>query len=165
MRGGEILEKEKIWQIICLVLVIIIIGLSVYTFGFKNTNNTDNKHNDTISTEENDYRRIRIDEDFSTDGRVENLENVIWNNARIMYNDGKLELSIMLNNELKYKKIEAKTLTVKLLDKAGKEIATKDFEMKEIKDNYGYTDIELTFDIQEPVIIYNIVISAKEQSK
>ena len=158
------MEKERIWQIICLILVVIIIGLSVYTFGFKNTNNTnntDNKYNATNSTEESDYRRIRIDEDLSTDGKVENLENVRWNNARITHTDGKLELSIMLNNELKDKKIEAKTLTVKLLDKAGKEIATKDFKMKEIKDNYGYTDIDLTFDIAEPVIIYNISIIAK----
>ena len=155
------MKKERIWQIICLILVVIVIGLSVYTFGFKNTNNIDNKNNATNSTEENDYSMIRIDEDLSTDGKVENLENVRWSNARITHTDGKLKLSIMLNDELKDKKIEAKTLTVKLLDKAGKEIATKDFEMKEIKDNYGYTNIELTFDIAEPVIIYNISIIAK----
>lgn len=155
------MKKERIWQIICLILVVIVIGLSVYTFGFKNTNNIDNKNNATNSTEENDNRRIRIDEDLSIDGKVENLENVRWSNARITHTDGKLELSIMLNNESKDKKVEAKTLTVKLLDKAGKEIATKDFEMKEIKDNYGYTNIELTFDIAEPVIIYNISIIAK----
>lgn len=159
------MEKERIWQIICLILVVIIIGLSVYTFGFKsinNTNNTDNKYKASNSIEENDFRRIRIDEDFSTDGKVENLENVRWNNARITHTDGKLELSIMLNNESKDKKVEAKTLTVKLLDKAGKEIATKDFEMKEIKENYGYTNIELTFDIPEPIIVGDIEITAKE---
>ena len=158
------MEKEKIWQIICLGLVVIIIGLSVYAFGFKNTNNFDTKYNAMNSIDENDYRRIRIDEDFSTDGKVENLEDVRWNNARIVQSDGKLELSIMLNNELKDKKIEARTLTVKLLDKAGKEIATKDFEMKEIKDNYGYTNIELIFDIPELVIVGDIEITAKEKN-
>ena len=161
------MKKENIWQIICLVLVIIIIGLSVYAFGFKNTNNTndtndiDNKRNITNSIEEDGFRRIRLDEDFSTDGKVENLENVRWNNARIMQMDGKLELSIMLNNESKDKKIEARTVIVKLMDEAGKEIASKEVEMKEISDNYGYTNIDITYDVQEPTIIYDIKIIAK----
>ena len=92
------------------------------------------------------FRRIRVDEDLSVDGKVENLENVRWHNARIMQNDEKIEVSIMLNNESKDKKIEAKTLTVRLLNKEGKEIASKDVKMNEISDNYGYTDIEAEFE-------------------
>ena len=164
------MEKEKIWQIICLVLVVIIIGLSVYAFGFRGNNNinksnnqSNNQSSDNSISEDERNIMIRLDEDFSVDGTIKNLENVRWNNARIMQMDGKLELDIMLNNELKDKKIEARTLTVKLLDKAGKEIATKDFEMKEIKDNYGYTNIELTFDIPDPVIVGDIEITAKEK--
>ena len=92
------------------------------------------------------FRRIRVDEDLSVDGKVENLENVRWHNARIMQNDEKIEVSIILNNESKDKKIEAKTLTVRLLNKEGKEIASKDVKMNEISDNYGYTDIEAEFE-------------------
>ena len=160
------MEKENIWQIICLGLVVIVIGLAVYAFGFKGNNNFNNSNNqvsDNSISEDERHIMIRLDEDLSLDGTIKNLENVRWHNARIIQMDGQLELSIMLNNESKDKKIEARTLTIKLLDKAGKEIATKDFEMKEIKDNYGYTNIELTFDIPEPVIVGDIEITAKEK--
>lgn len=145
-----------------IVLIGIIIALSIYISKLNNDNLTKEEKLESVQNKDEDiYKKIRLNEDLSTDGEVENLENVRWRDARIMQNDDKLELSIMLNNELKDKKIEAKTLTVKLLDKQGKEIATKDFEMKEIPDNYGYTNIELTFDTPEPIIVYDIVISAK----
>lgn len=145
-----------------IVLIGIIIALSIYISKLNNENLTKEEKIESLQNKDEDiYKKIRLNEDLSTDGEVENLENVRWRDARIMQNDDKLELSIMLNNELKDKKIEAKTLTVKLLDKQGKEIASKDFEMKEISDNYGYTNIELTFDIPEPIIVYDIVISAK----
>lgn len=165
MSGGDIVKKENVWQIISLVLVIIIIGLSVYTFVYKDNKKVENNENsiDTTTPGPGDleYRRIRIDEDLSVDGKVENLENVRWHNARIMQNDEKIEVSIMLNNESKDKKIEAKTLTVRLLNKEGKEIASKDVKMNEISDNYGYTDIKAEFENMEYAVIYNIELIAK----
>ncbi len=156
------MKKENVWQIISIVLVIIIIGLSVYTFVYKDQKKEDIEDNTTsVTTEEDMFRRIRIDEDLSVDGKVENLENVRWHNARIMQNDEKIEVSIMLNNESKDKKIEAKTLTVRLLNKEGKEIASKDVKMNEISDNYGYTDIKAEFENMEYAIIYNIELIAK----
>ena len=156
------MKKENVWQIISIVLVIIIIGLSVYTFVYKDQKKEDIEDNTTsVTTEEDMFRRIRIDEDLSVDGKVENLENVRWHNARIMQNDEKIEVSIMLNNESKDKKIEAKTLTVRLLNKEGKEIASKDVKMNEISDNYGYTDIKAEFENMEYAVIYNIELIAK----
>ena len=159
------MKKENVWQIISLVLVIIIIGLSVYTFVYKDNKKVENNENsiDTTTPGPGDleYRRIRVDEDLSVDGKVENLENVRWHNARIMQNDEKIEVSIMLNNESKDKKIEAKTLTVRLLNKEGKEIAYKDVKMNEISDNYGYTDIKAEFENMEYAVIYNIELIAK----
>lgn len=159
------MKKENVWQIISLVLVIIIIGLSVYTFVYKDNKKVENNENsiDTTTPGPGDleYRRIRVDEDLSVDGKVENLENVRWHNARIMQNDEKIEVSIMLNNESKDKKIEAKTLTVRLLNKEGKEIASKDVKMNEISDNYGYTDIKAEFENMEYAVIYNIELIAK----
>lgn len=159
------MKKENVWQIISLVLVIIIIGLSVYTFVYKDNKKVENNENsiDTTTPGPGDleYRRIRVDEDLSVDGKVENLENVRWHNARIMQNDEKIEVSIMLNNESKDKKIEAKTVTVRLLNKEGKEIASKDVKMNEIPDNYGYTDIKAEFENMEYAIIYNIELIAK----
>lgn len=156
------MKKENVWQIISIVLVIIIIGLSVYTFVYKDQKKEDIEDNTTsVTTEEDMFRRIRVDEDLSVDGKVENLENVRWHNARIMQNDEKIEVSIMLNNESKDKKIEAKTLTVRLLNKEGKEIASKDVKMNEISDNYGYTDIKAEFENMEYAVIYNIELIAK----
>ena len=156
------MKKENVWQIISIVLVIIIIGLSVYTFVYKDQKKEDIEDNTTsVTTEEDMFRRIRVDEDLSVDGKVENLENVRWHNARIVQDDEKIEVSIMLNNESKDKKIEAKTLTVRLLNKEGKEIASKDVKMNEISDNYGYTDIKAEFENMEYAVIYNIELIAK----
>lgn len=120
-----------------------------------NTTNVDSTEDDGL------YRDIRIDEDLSLDGRIENLENVRWNNARIRQDAEKMEVSIMINNESQKEKVAARTLTVTLFDKSGKVIGTKDTQMKEIEANYGYTDLEMIFDIKEVTLVYNIKIVAK----
>lgn len=157
------MEKEKIWQIVCLVLVVIIIGLAIYAFGFKSNSST-KKYGDNSS--ENEVRNIRLDEEYSTDGKVENLENVRWNNARIMQSDGRLELSLMLNNESQDKKIGNRNLKVTLLDKSGKEIVSKDVSIKEIDSKYGYTDINFSVEMKELVIVNDIkIVASKEENK
>ena len=157
------MEKEKIWQIVCLVLVVIIIGLAIYAFGFKSNSST-KKYGDNSS--ENEFRNIRLEEEFSTDGKVENLENVKWNNARIMQNDGRLEFSLMLNNESQDKKIGKQKLKITLLDKTGKEIVSKDVSIKGIDSKFGYTDINFSVEMKEFVIVNDIkVVASKEESK
>lgn len=157
------MEKEKIWQIVCLILVIIIIGLAVYAFGFKSNSIIKKSGN---NSSENEVRNIRLDEEFSTDGKVENLENVRWNNARIMQNDGRLEFSLMLNNESQDKKIGKQKLKITLLDKTGKEIVSKDVSIKGIDSKYGYTDINFSVEMKELVIVNDIkIVASKEESK
>ena len=157
------MEKEKIWQIVCLVLVVIIIGLAVYAFGFK-SNSIIKKSGDSSS--ENEFKDIRLEESISTDGEIENLENVRWNNARIMQSDGRLELSLMLNNESQDKKVGEQKLKITLLDKTGKEIVSKDVSIKEIDSKYGYTDINFSVEMKELVIVNDIkIVASKEENK
>lgn len=153
-------KKNIIISIIVLVILLLIIIFVI------NSNNNDNKEvtNNKEETENKIDRtiNIRINEDFSKDGRVENLENVRWHNANIIEYDDKMEIDIMLNNEEKDKKIPATTLTVNIYNEDNKIIYTKDVEMEEIPDNYGYTDLNLEFDIDEIVIIKDIEIVAKK---
>ena len=162
-------DNSKIWMICFIVSVIIIIGLLIWILNIKLDKKTaENKFeaNTKISTSDNqdydDMKRIRINENFSKEGTVENLENVRWNNANIMQYDDEMDIDIMLNNESENEKIEATTLTVKLLDKQGKVMKEKDIEMEEIPANYGYTSLNLNFEISEVCIIYDIQIVAKQ---
>lgn len=162
-KRGENMEKEKIWQIVCLVLVVIIIGLAVYAFGFK-SNSIIKKSGDNSS--ENEFKDIRLDESISTDGKIENLDNVRWNNARITQSDGKLDVSLMINNESQDKKIGNQNLKVTLLDESGKEIASKDVSIKGIDANYGYKDINFSVEMKELVIVNDIkIVASKEENK
>ena len=160
-------KKKNIWIIggiifsyIVLLAIIIVLAINLSNTN-KKENNTSVKSNvSSGSDEEEEFKNIRINEDYSTDGRIENLEDVRWNNARIIQNDGQMEFSVMLNNESKDKKIGKQNLKVILLDKAGKEIVSKDVNIKGIDANYGYTDIEFTIDMKELVIVDEIKIVA-----
>ena len=159
-------KSNEIWKIGFIVSIIVIIILVTYIIIKYLDNQSENKETakSTLtsgSSDESGFRDITINEDLFTDGTIENLENVRWSNARIMQRDNKMEVSIMLNNESKEEKIPARTLTINLLNKNGKKIATKDVEMKEIDANYGYTDLDLEFDIEDVEIIYDIQIVAK----
>ena len=104
---------------------------------------------------------IRIDEELSMEGTVEGIEDLRWNDARITQYDNKIEVYIMLTSISEAEKIPARKLDVKLIDKSGKEIATKEAEMQEISDKFGYTTLELVFDTSEKEVIYDIQIVAK----
>lgn len=168
-------EKSNIWKICFIISIIIILVLLIWILNLKqdkkvakndtgsNTSSSTSQSvkKDAEDEEFNDMKRIRINEDFSKEGTVENLENVRWSNANIMQSDDEMDIDIMLNNESQTEKINATTLTVKLLDKQGNVIKEQDVEMKEIPANYGYTSLNLNFEISEVMIIYDIQIVAK----
>ena len=168
-------EKVNIWKLCFIISIIVIVVLLIWILNLKqdkkvtknqtrsNTSSSTSQSakKDSEDEEYNDMKQIRINEDFSKDGTVENLENVRWTNANIMQFDDEMDIDIMLNNESQTEKINATTLTVKLLDKQGKVIKEQDVEMKEIPSNYGYTTLNLKFDISEVMIIYDIKIIAK----
>ena len=168
-------EKVNIWKLCFIISIIVIVVLLIWILNLKqdkkvtknqtrsNTSSSTSQSakKDSEDEEYNDMKQIRINEDFSKDGTVENLENVRWTNANIMQFDDEMDIDIMLNNESQTEKINATTLTVKLLDKQGKVIKEQDVEMKEIPSNYGYTTLNLNFDITEVMIIYDIKIVAK----
>ena len=160
---------KNVWKICFIVAVLIIIGLVVYIFVGPNLKNNvaagkqADKNAGTSQSEEDTFRNIRLDEDITTDGRIEGIENLRWNNARITQHDKEMEVSIMLNNESEKEKIPANNLTVKLLDKSGNVIATKDVEMKEIAAKYGYSSLEMKFEeIKDYAVVYSIDISVKK---
>ena len=154
--GHQIKRREKmkedtnnIWKVGCIILIIIVIIQSTILIIKKlekkeetktNTVQTENKIKTTDLKEDDieEMRQIRIDEDFSKMGTIEGIENIRWNNVRIMQNDDDMEVSIMLNNESQTEKIPTANLTVNLLDKDGKILFTKDMQMQEISANYGY---------------------------
>lgn len=168
-------EKSNIWKLCFIISIIIIVVLLIWILNLKQDKKVTKNHTgsntssstsqsakkDSEDEEYNDMKQIRINEDFSKEGTVENLENVRWSNANIMQFDDEMDIDIMLNNESQTEKINATTLTVKLLDKQGKVIKEQDVEMKEIPSNYGYTTLNLSFDITEVMIIYDIKIVAK----
>lgn len=168
-------EKTNIWKICFIISIIIILVLLIWILNLKQDKKVAKNHtgsNTSSSTSQsvkkdaedeefNDMKQIRINEDFSKEGTVENLENVRWSNANIMQSDDEMDIDIMLNNESQTEKINATTLTVKLLDKQGNVIKEQDVEMKEIPANYGYTSLNLKFEITEVMIIYDIQIVAK----
>ena len=154
-----------------LIVIILVIVFGVSGKGKKQNNNSkvgeEGESSEVLDIAERDEFeeereiRIRIDEDLSTNGTVKNLPGVIWNNAHIMQNDGQMEVSITLDKESKEEKIPAKTLNIKLLDKKGKAICIKDdVQMPEIPAGRGHTTIDLTFDIENVAIVYDIAITA-----
>lgn len=158
--------KDKKWLICFIVSLIIIFIMAIYILNIKldkkiGKNNSNTGKASTSENMDDTFRHIRVDEDLSTDGKIEGIEDVRWSNARIMQDENKAEVSIMLNNESKEKKIEARDLTVKLLDRKGNVIASKDTHMNEISENYGYTDLDLDFELNDYVVIYDIKIIAK----
>ena len=161
-------DKKNIWKLICIVLVIIVIIQSTIIVIKRlekkeqsNTNTTQIEKNDLKEDDIEENKRIRLDEDFSKEGKIEGIENVRWNNVRIMQNDDEMEVSIMLNNESQTEKIPGADLIVNLMDKAGKTIYTQEIKMQEISANYGYTSLDMTFKIKEPLIIYDVQILKK----
>ena len=159
----------NIWKYGCIILTIITIVLLVSVLKNysekKDTNDNNNPKSSQSAQNSNDdidhNIRVMLDEDLSKDGIIEGIENVMWNNARIRQVDNEMEVSIMLNNQSETEKIPSHDLTINLIDKDKKVILTKDIKMEEIPSQYGYTSLELTFEITEPVVIYDIQIEAK----
>lgn len=159
----------NIWKFLCIILTIIVVILLVIVLknhSEKKDTNENKSQKSSQSAQNPNYDldnniRIMLDEDLSKEGIVEGIDNVMWNNARIRQVDNEMEISIMLNNQSETEKIPSHDLTINLLDKDKKVIFTKNIKMKEIPSQYGYTSLELTCEITEPVVIYDIQIEAK----
>lgn len=159
--------KNKL--IIIISVIVIVIVLVIIYFLIQSNSKTSKKSYDsnnnileediTVSQEEK-FRDIRLDEDLNIDDTIEGLENARYNHVRIMQYDSEMKISIDIDNESKDEKIPASELLINILDKEGKTILTKNVQMEEISNDYGYTRIELKFDIKEPLIIYDMEIIA-----
>ncbi len=152
------MKKSKIVWIVIAVIVALLVGILI---GRSMSIRATEEDDEVVSQENQGFKMIRINEDLSKDGKIENLQGVRWNNANIMQMDGKIEIDIMINNESETEEVPSKELTVNLLDKKGKTILTKDVTMGKIEKNYGYTVLNLEFDSKNIVIIHDIQIIAK----
>ena len=151
-------NKIKIIIIVCSILILLgILFLMRINVGDKKNSNVIDE-----TSEEDKFRQIRIDEDLDTEGTVKNLQNARWNHVRINQEDNKLELELDITNDSKTEVIPSTELTVNVKDKAGKTILSKNVQMEEIKDDYGYTILELDFDINDYVIVYDLEVIANK---
>ena len=151
-------NKIKIIIIVCSILILLgILFLMRINVGDKKNSNVIDE-----TSEEDKFRQIRIDEDLDTEGTVKNLQNARWNHVRINQEDNKLELELDIRNDSKTEVIPSTELTVNVKDKAGKTILSKNVQMEEIKDDYGYTILELDFDINDYVIVYDLEVIANK---
>ena len=146
----------------CVVILILIISIIVNRQ--KNTNALPKESAEQTENSKIEDNFVRIEEVLSMMGRVKNLDNVSWGSARISQHDGQAELFVMLNNESEKDKVESTELKVNLLNKKGKVIATKTTTIDGIAANYGYKDLELTFDMSEAEIVYDVQIVANKLS-
>ena len=156
-------KKRLIIAVVIIIIAIVVLYFLISSFGknSENKTNTNNNLSNNSNAEIDDgFKMIRVDQTLDKDGKVANLDGVKWHNARIMQNDDKMEISIDLNSETE-KEIEAKTLEVKVLDKNGKTVFTKELQMEKITKEKRYTIIEMEFDIEEYFVVYDIQISAK----
>ena len=153
-------SKKNIWLICFVIACVVILALASFII-FDKVKGTLTKSKSTTADTEDSSISIRVDEDLSMKGKVENLEDVSFGHVRITQYNGKTRISVMLNNESKDKAIEAKTLTINLLDKDGAVIAKGTTEMKEIKENLRYTNVDLEMDMPNLELVYNIQIIAE----
>ena len=152
-------NSEKFWQICSLILAMIVVVLTVcIVIG----NKGDTSERETTTPEQpNLFMNFKLSEEFIGDGNIENLEDVIWSGAKLSQEQGKCKASMIILKTNEGKKIEAKELTIKLLDKDGNVIASKDTKMKEFSENSIYSNLDVQFDMSDYHIIYDIKITAK----
>ena len=141
-------KKRLIIAVVIIIIAIVVLYFLISSFwknseNKTNTNNNSSNNSNTV-TEDDGFKMIRVDQTLDKDGKVANLDGVRWHNARIMQNDDKMEISIDLNSETE-KEIEAKTLEVKVLDKNGKTVFTKELQMEKITKEKRYTKYTLFF--------------------
>ena len=119
----------------------------------------ENEPNNSINDK---TKAINFYEDFSKIEEVKNLSNVVWNSVRITQIENKMEVNVLLNNQSKDKKVEETNLTVNLYDRNGNVVLTKDAKMPELKANYGTATLNLEFDIDDIMIIYDVQVIANK---
>lgn len=157
--------NETFWKTLSCVLAIIILVL-VFALVKTPKKEKEKQSKNNLEAEENIEesditRNIRIDEDISKDGRIENLEHVIWNDASILQYDNRLEVNINLESELEEENIPSKELKIALYEKSGKLITEQKIKMEEIKAPYGHTNLKFEVEVNEPTIVYDMEISVE----
>lgn len=156
------MKRKMLIQIIALAVAAILVLVVGILIG-RNLNNTQKPaNNDTDKLPDDARKAINFYEDFSKIEEVENLSNVVWNSVRITQIENKMEVNILLNNQSKEQKAEEANLTVNLYDKSGKVVLTKDVKMPEIKANYGTATVNLEFDIEDIMVIYDVKVIANK---
>ena len=152
--------------IIIILILTLIVGILIVRkiktdFKEKDEQSLSKSIDNSNDKNQNDFKRIRLNEDISKEGKIENIENIRWNSAKINQFDDEMEITIDIEKELKNQKVESKILTINLLDKEGKIIATKDVQMEEIPEDKNYIRVKIEFEVEEPILIYDIQIIAK----
>ena len=123
--------------------------------------------NDVIdeTSEQNRFKKIQISENLDNEGTIKNLQNVIWNHAMINQEDNSLDLELYIRNESKTEVIPETELTINIKDKDGKTILTQNAQIEEIESNYGYAVVDLNFEIDDFIIVYDIEVIANNANQ
>lgn len=157
-------DKWKLCAVIAVVIIVILIIALIATNASKNSNNSNGENNPEVVKEAEEVKeepiRIMLNEDLDKEGYVEKLDNVSWTHANINQHDKTMDVFIDLRNNSAKDKVKSKKLKVTLLNKQGKEIASKEATMKEMDIN-GTTNLQVSFDAQDYVVVYDLAISAK----
>ena len=151
--------KNK-WKLLAIIAVIIIIVLMIALILTNTNKNSDNSKIQINEEAEEEPIRIMLSEELNKEGVVDGLENVTWNHANMNQYDGHMDVFVDLRNNSAKDKVASKKLTITLLNKNGKEIASKEATMEEMDIN-GASNLQATFEAVDYVVVYDILVSAK----
>ena len=159
-------EQKNIWQICfiasCVVIVILIIW--IITISGNGNNKVNSSKNSVIRYGEQNYSNIKVEEEISDSGDIENLENMRWENVRITQNDGTAEVSMTIRNDNPEQKIENKHLKIELLDIDGNILAEGHGDITELTNSNNFTEINFSAGIPSPELIYNLRVVAEQNN-
>ena len=159
-------EQKNIWQICfiasCTIIVILIIW--IITISGNGNNKVNSSKNSVIRYGEKNYSNIKVEEEISDSGDIENLENMRWENVRIIQNDGTAKVSMTIRNDNPEQKIENKHLKIELLDIDGNVLAEGNSDIIELTDSNNFTEINFSAGIPSPEVIYNLRVVAEQNN-
>lgn len=158
--------NNNIWKMLFVIACIIILILVIVIIKNKDNSNGTNSSSSSSSQESSAIKRsnIRLSEDLSLMREIKGLgesKKVMCNDARIELSNGKAEVYLTLTNESEKETVENQKFEVSLIDKNNKVIDSKEVTVDKIDSNYGYADINMSFDVPEIQIIYNVQVTAK----
>lgn len=149
------MNKKKVIFVLLVFLIIIISIVNLVRF-FKEKSMF--KNSDTL-------KNIVLSEELMLDGTVENFEDLKWNNVSIKQFNNELDLKLNFTgnfndndflNKIKYKKF-----TIKLFDKKGNILCSKDIKGDTFLSEIKNSRFNIKFDVDDFKVVYNIRITAK----